>query len=191
MRLNRLMSLLLCGALTTACAVVNAAAAPDALSQLPAHIAVDQRFHVSAQPTAEAISKLPSAGVRTVINLRPASETPELDEKAAVEKAGMKYVSLPVAGAGGLTRDNVQAFDRAMAGAGDGKVLMHCASGNRVGAMMALRARWIQGKSVEEALVIGRSSGLKGLEADVKALLQPEPPKADVVSAPSPYRQQN
>jgi uncharacterized protein (TIGR01244 family) len=191
MRPNRLPLLVLCSMLAAAATAVTSAEAPvDALSQLPAHVTVDERFHVSAQPTAEAIVKLPSAGVRTVINLRPASETPDLDEKGIVEKAGMKYVSLPVAGAAGLTRDNVLAFDQAMAAADGGKVLMHCASGNRVGAMMALRARWIQGKSADEALAIGKSSGLKGLEGDVKALLQPEPPKVDVVSAPSAYRQQ-
>ncbi len=154
---------------------VFAADDPDALSQLPNHIALDARFHVSAQPSAEALAALPAAGVRTVINLRPASETPDLDERAVVEKAGMAYRSLPIAGAAGLTKQNVEAFDQLMAGAGEGKVLMHCASGNRVGALMALRARWLQGKSAEESLAIGRSSGLKGLEGDVKSLLQSGP----------------
>jgi uncharacterized protein (TIGR01244 family) len=114
-----------------------------------------------------------------------------LDEKSLVEKAGMKYHSLPIAGVAGLTRDNVATFDRLLAESQEGKVLLHCASGNRVGAMMALRARWVQGKSAEEALAIGKGAGLKGLEADVKTLLQAEAPAADVVSAPSPYRQQN
>lgn len=165
--------------------------AADALSQLPSHIALDSRFHVSAQPTAEALAKLPASGVRTVINLRPASETPDLDEKSVVEKAGMQYRSLPIAGAAGLTKDNVAAFDRLIGEAAEGKVLMHCASGNRVGALMALRARWIQGKSAEEALAIGKGAGLKGLEVDVKALLQADAAQADAVSAASPYRQQN
>jgi uncharacterized protein (TIGR01244 family) len=192
MRANSLAIRLVCSLLSvTAIAAWAAEAQVDALSQLPAHIAVDQRFHVSAQPSAEALVKLPASGVRTVINLRPASEVPELDEKSVVEKAGMKYLSLPIAGAAGLTRENVTAFDRLMADAGEGKVLMHCASGNRVGAMMALRARWIQGKSAEEALVIGKSSGLKGLEGDVRGLLQADVPQTDVVSAPSAYRPPN
>jgi uncharacterized protein (TIGR01244 family) len=179
--------------LAAAIAVATAAAqAPaDSLEQLPAHIAVDARFHVSAQPTAEALVKLPSAGVRTIINLRPASEVPDLDERSIVEKAGMSYRALPIAGAAGLTWENVVAFDRLIAEASEGKVLMHCASGNRVGAMMALRARWLKGTSAEEALVIGRKAGLKGLEADVVALLQADAPKTDAVSGASPYRQQN
>ena len=103
-------SFLLLGSLLMMAAIpASAGEAPaDALSQLPAHIALDQRFHVSAQPSAEALVKLPAAGVRTVINLRPPAETPDLDEKAVVEKAGMKYLSLPIAGAAGLTREEVE-----------------------------------------------------------------------------------
>lgn len=186
-----------CGLLVLLAAMTATAgeAPADALSALPAHIAVDSRLHASAQPTAQMIANLPAAGVRTVINLRPASETPELDEKALVEKAGMQYRSLPIAGAAGLTRDNVTAFDRLLGEARDGQVLVHCASGNRVGAMMALRARWIEGKRPEESLAIGKSSGLKGLEGDVKALLQAgaDTPNAgaDAVTGASPYRQKN
>jgi uncharacterized protein (TIGR01244 family) len=191
MHAARLASALLVLLASSTAGAAGAETPPDALSQLPAHIAVDSRLHVSAQPTAEAFMNLPAAGVRTVINLRPAGETPDLDEKSIVEKAGMKYRALPIAGAAGLTRDNVALFDRILAETGEGKVLMHCGSGNRVGAMMALRAHWVQGKSAEEALVIGRSSGLKGLEGEVKSLLQSEAPQADAISAASPYRPQN
>jgi uncharacterized protein (TIGR01244 family) len=191
MHVARLASALSALLLVSTAGAAGAESPADALSQLPAHIAVDSRLHVSAQPAAEAFMNLPAAGVRTVINLRPAGETPDLDEKSIVEKAGMKYRVLPIAGAADLTRDNVALFDRILAETGEGKVLMHCGSGNRVGAMMALRARWVQGKSTEEALAIGRGSGLKGLEGDVKTLLQPEAPQADAVSAASPYRTQN
>jgi uncharacterized protein (TIGR01244 family) len=157
------------------------AAENDVLGSLPAHIAVDQRLHVSAQPTAEMLSKLPAAGVRTVIDLRPDAETPTLDEKAVVEKTGIAYRALPIAGKADLTRQNVMTFDKLLTEAKEGKVLMHCASGNRVGAMMALRARWLQGKSADEALAIGKAAGMTGLTTDVKALVE-----ADVVSAASP-----
>jgi len=157
------------------------AAETDVLASLPGHIEIDARLHVSAQPSAEALSGLGAAGVRTVIDLRPDAETPDLDEKAIVEKSGVTYRSLPITGKGALTRENVQAFDKLLHEAQDGKILMHCASGNRVGALMALRARWLEGKNAEQALAIGKASGLTGLTADVQALLQ-----QDVVSAASP-----
>ncbi len=157
------------------------AADVDVLATLPGHIAVDSRLHVSAQPSIEALTKLGSAGVRTVIDLRPDAETPDLDERAVVEKSGLIYRSLPVAGKAGLTRENVTAFDGLLSEANEGKVLMHCASGNRVGALMALRARWLHGKSAEEAMAIGKASGLTGLAADVKALFD-----ADTFSSVAP-----
>jgi hypothetical protein len=49
---------------------------------------------------------------------------------------------------------------------------VHCASGNRVGAMMALREAWLRGATSEHALEVGRTWGMKGLEPDVNALLQ-------------------
>lgn len=151
---------------------------PDALAGLPRHIALDARQHVSGQPTLEQIARLPAAGITTVINLRPAAENPGVDERAAVEQAGMKYLALPLSGAADLTPDNVRRFDQLLAGSASEKVLMHCASGNRVGAMMALRARWVQGRSAEEAMAIGRAAGLTGLAGDVQQLLEAEAPRA-------------
>ena len=162
-------------------AALAAADSNDLLGSLPGHIAINDRLHVSAQPSVEALKKLKEAGVGTVIDLRPDDETPDLDEKAVVEKSGVAYQSLPIAGKAGLTKANVAAFDRLLTQAEQGKVLLHCASGNRVGAMMALRARWTQGKSVEESLAIGKASGLTGLAVEVTQLLS-----TDAASAASP-----
>ncbi len=48
----------------------------------------------------------------------------------------------------------------------EGPVLLHCRTGNRVGALLALRAS-MQGASDEEALEIGRKAGLGSLETAV------------------------
>jgi uncharacterized protein (TIGR01244 family) len=158
------------------------AAEGDVLAMLPNHIALDTRTHVSGQPSEEALAKLAAAGVRTVIDLRPDQETPALDERAIVEKSGVRYRSLPIGGRADLTRENVATFDRMLNESQPGAVLMHCASGNRVGAMMALRARWVQGKSAGESLAIGKAAGLAGLTGDVQQLLS----GSDEVSAASP-----
>jgi uncharacterized protein (TIGR01244 family) len=154
--------------------IVAGAAEIDVLTSLPGHAAIGTHLHSSGQPSIEALTKLASTGVRTVIDLRPDAETPDLDEKSVVEKSGVVYRSLPIAGKASLTRENVVAFDKLLAEAKQGEVLVHCASGNRVGAMMALRARWLQGKSPEEALAIGKAAGMTGLAADVKNLVELE-----------------
>lgn len=126
----------------------------------------------AGQPTAEQLQTLSAHGIGVVIDLRADSETPELDEAALVRSLGLDYHNLPVGGAAGLTRDNVQALDRLIADAGDRPLLVHCASSNRVGAMMALREAWLRGATSEQALEVGRAWGMKGLESDVNALLQ-------------------
>jgi uncharacterized protein (TIGR01244 family) len=151
-------------------------AAESPLASLPRHVTLDQHRHVSGQPTVEALTQLRFAGITTVIDLRPDAETPDLDEKAAAEKTGLKYRALPIAGAADLTLENVVRFDRLLQETSSENVLIHCASGNRVGAMLALQARWVQGKSAAESLAIGKAAGLTGLAGDVQKLVEaPQP----------------
>lgn len=117
------------------------------------------------------IAVLQVARVQEVINLRADSETPGFDEGAAVRDAGITYHSLPIHGANDLTRSNVRHFDQLLSNAGDRLTLVHCASSNRVGAMIALRAALVGGQSTEAALVEGRRWGLKSLEPEVRERL--------------------
>ncbi len=160
--------------LATLSSLVLAAELP--LAGLPRHVALDQHRHVSGQPTLEAIMQLRSAGITTIIDLRPDAETPELDKKATAEKTGLKYRALPISGAADLTRENVLRFDRLLQETSSESVLIHCASGNRVGAMLALQARWVQGKSAEESLAIGKAAGMTGLAGEVQKLEAAPPP---------------
>ena len=126
------------------------------------------------QPSAEQLAASRDAGYRTVINLRTADEKTSIENEAdLVAELGMDYVTLPIAGASGLTRDNVDAFALALETA-EYPVLIHCGSGNRIGAMFALKAFYLDGKNAEEALQIGRDSGLTQLEGAVKEILEAE-----------------
>lgn len=115
----------------------------------------------------EDIARLQDAGIQHVIDLTPDDETPDFDEADAVRSANIHYSNLPISGAADLTRENVIAFDRLLQSA-ERPVLVHCASGNRVGAMAALRAAWVESKSDEDAIAIGKAWGLKGLEPEVR-----------------------
>lgn len=133
------------------------------MTTLPRHVALSEKLHVSGQPTPEAVARLPEAGISVLIDLRPDTETPGVDKKGNAVAAGLTYHALPVAGPADLTRENVAAFDSLLKQSADKGVLMHCASGNRVGAMMALRARWIEGKTAEESLAIGKAAGMTSM----------------------------
>ena len=117
------------------------------------------------------VVRLRQAGIRHVIDLTRNEETPDFDEAAAVRNAGIDYSNLPLRGAEDLTLENVRAFD-ALLGEVRRPLLVHCASGNRVGAMAALRAAWIEGRPVEDAVAIGKAWGLKSLEAEVRRRIE-------------------
>ncbi len=113
------------------------------------------------------MAQLREAGIEQVIDLTPDDETPDFDEASAVRSAGIEYSNLPVRGAEDLTRENVIAFDQLIQNA-KRPVLVHCASGNRVGAMAALRSAWIEGQSEDDAIAVGKAWGLKALEPQVR-----------------------
>ena len=127
----------------------------------------------AGQPTLEQFAQIKAMGVTTVINLRMDGEL-DWDEGKVVTELGMKYVSIPVAGADGLTQENVQAMYMALAEGAEERVLLHCGSSNRVGALFALGGVWLEGKSAEDSLKFGKEAGLAGLLPNVEALLSAE-----------------
>lgn len=122
------------------------------------------------QPTQQDLERLRQSGVTTIVTLRRDDEDPGYDEKAAVETLGMTYVNLPVS-MDALNADTAAQL-RAILGETEGPALVHCGSGNRVGAIFAIGAHEIDGKPVEEALEIGRAAGLTRLEPRIKEILE-------------------
>ena len=113
------------------------------MSEFP-NALVYKEFITGGQPSAEQYKALSEAGYKHVIDLRPASETGAAENDALAGAAGMSYVRVPVAGSAGLTRENVERFAEVLT---PGSVV-HCKSGNRVGAIFALMAAWVDGCSV-------------------------------------------
>jgi len=124
------------------------------------------------QPTQEQVEIAARAGFRTVVNLRTDAETGFEWEQAVVEDLGMRYVQIPVAGGKGLTREIIERIDDALDSAiKNGPVLLHCASGNRIGAVLALRAAWLEELAAEAAISYGLASGMTSLEPLTRELL--------------------
>lgn len=125
----------------------------------------------SGQPDMAGLANAKAVGVRFVINLRPDNEDSSFNTEAAVKSLGMTYMPLPISGASDFTREKVEAFDALIYKTGAEVVLIHCASGNRVGALMALRARWISGLSPDDAMAVGTGAGLTKLASVVQGML--------------------
>lgn len=124
----------------------------------------------TGQPDAEILALAKEAGFTTVVDMRRPTEDRGMDEAAEVAALGMRYIALPVDGANGVTYDNAAELDKILAAA-DGPVLLHCASGNRVGALHALSKK-MAGASSEDALAAGKAAGLTRLEPVVVERLQ-------------------
>ncbi|HEY6940685.1 MAG TPA: sulfur transferase domain-containing protein [Dokdonella sp.] len=123
-------------------------------------------LQVGGQPTADQLRAF-AAGGGVVIDLRGPDEARGYDEAALARQLGLRYVNVPVEGAADLTPANAQALHAALAAAG-GPVLLHCASGNRAGALLALEAARYEGLDADAALALGRSAGMKSLEPAVR-----------------------
>lgn len=124
--------------------------------------------YAGGQPSPDQLSRLQREGVRTVINLRGPDEPLEFDESAEAGRLGLRYVALPIRGADDLDADRVRRFGQALDEARrEGGVLIHCATSNRVGAMVALDAALNRGQPLDAALELGRAAGLAALEPAV------------------------
>jgi protein tyrosine phosphatase (PTP) superfamily phosphohydrolase (DUF442 family) len=69
-----------------------------------------------------------------------------------------------------LTVDNAALMAKQLAGA-PGPVLVMCNSSNRVGALFALKARFLDGKTAEAAILVGKACGLAKAEAAVTKMV--------------------
>jgi len=125
----------------------------------------------SGQPTEAQFDQLEAAGVVHVLHLRKKGENGTGWEEQRAAKADVKFERLEIDGGKGLTRENVQAFADKLDSYGDEMVLVSCGSSNRVGAMFALKAAWLDGKSKDEAMALGKRAGMKSLTATVEKLL--------------------
>ena len=136
-------------------------------SELPASGLVS-----TGQPDAAVLKAAADAGYVAVVDFRLPEEDRGMDEKGVAEGLGMTYVAFPIGAPDTVTFENAAALDKILAGF-DGPVLMHCASGNRVGALLALRAK-ANGASSEQALEIGKQGGLTRYEKVVRERLELE-----------------
>ena len=132
--------------------------------------AFDQQIITGGQPMISDFKKFADNDVKLVINLRGEGEFEGFDEQQVVEGLGIKYVHIPVSGGAGISLENANKLAAALAEQ-DGKVVLHCASGNRVGALLAINA-FQQGKLTEqEAIALGQKAGLSSLEEKTRAVI--------------------
>lgn len=111
------------------------------------------------QPEPGDLEALAAAGFRTVLDTRDPREPRGYDEARAVEAAGMEYVNVPVGGA--ITDGLFQTVRKLMTDPARRPVLVHCATGNRVGIVLIPWMVLDEGMSDREALNAAVRMGLR------------------------------
>lgn len=123
---------------------------------------------VGGQPSPDQLKAIQEAGYQTVITLRTDSEKGDEGEQAAVERMGMSFVSIPVAGAAGLTEANARMLAKALGEQDALPAVVHCKSGQRVSALLGLKAFVVDRVSAAAAIDLAKSLGLTKLEAALR-----------------------
>ena len=171
------------------CSSIAAAVATVALVLVAALAAAEKQDHglrgakypqpdvlFGGQPTEAQLEAMAADGLSFVLDLRAEGEDRGFDESAALQSLDVPYLSLPV-DADRLTEPaTFERFIDTMKKL-DGPTLVHCASGNRVGALYY--AYLVAGKGVdrEEARARAKESGLRSsaLEKAVDRYLDSRP----------------
>jgi uncharacterized protein (TIGR01244 family) len=112
------------------------------------------------QLTTEDVASLEQAGYKSVLDLRGVGEDRGFDEPTVVTEAGMAYAAVPVDAKTILSPVTYESFFKAFETL-ERPIAVHCASGNRVG---ALYYAWLvakEGQDREQALATARANGLR------------------------------
>ena len=115
-------------------------------------------FCTGAQPRLEHLEKLKADGVKTILNLRPASEHRAAEEEAKAKELGLQYFNIPVV-FGEPKEEQVAEFIKITDERKNFPMFIHCAAGIRVGAFWfirrVLRDNWTLEAAEKEADQIG------------------------------------
>ena len=131
---------------------------------------VEATVFASGQPTKTHLIALKDAGIMNIINLRPESEI-DWNEAMHVRQLGMKYHSIPISGVYDMTNENAVLLQNKLTELDGQSVLVHCSSGNRLGALIAIDQYMSKQKSVEFAIKQGKLWGLASKEDVVRGVL--------------------
>ncbi len=112
---------------------------------------------------------LAKAGVRTVVDLRAPNEPRGYDEPAAAKAVGLDYVALPVTQLT-LTDAQFDALRDMLRDAARRPIVVHCASSNRVGALLLPYFALDEHQPLDQAIELAIAAGLRSQDLAAMAV---------------------
>src|SRR5215471_20994930 len=154
-------------ALLAAMAVLSLAVVAQedhSFEKLPNFHQVNENLYRGAQPQRGGLKKLSELGIKTVINLRGASDDTR-KEQAEAEASGMRYFNIPMSGLGRPSDEQVERALAVIDARENWPVFVHCQRGaDRTGVIIAvyriLRDKWTAEQAIDEA----KRFGMAGLQ---------------------------
>lgn len=111
---------------------------------------ISDSFYRGAQPKGQDYSDLASLGIKTIVNLT--SDDVDVNEKAMVEKAGMKYIQIPMTTHEPPTPAKISQFLSVLKNPESTPIYLHCVGGkHRTGVMTALYRMTDEGWTADQA----------------------------------------
>jgi uncharacterized protein (TIGR01244 family) len=138
-------------------------AIPNARNPMPGVV-------TGGEPSEANLEEAKRLGYQTVVSLLPEDESQT--EAARATAVGLSFVSIPIRGADDLTEDAARRLGDVLSAPDSRPLILHCASGNRAGALLALHAFYVEGATKEDALALGEAAGLTSLRDAVQARLR-------------------
>jgi protein tyrosine/serine phosphatase len=110
---------------------------------------VNDHFYRGAQPKGRNYEQLAALGIKTIVDLR---EDAKDDARSATERAGMRYINLPMKEKSYPQSDTAARFLQIVNDQANWPVFIHCAGGrHRTGVMTAVYRMAVDGWGVDQA----------------------------------------
>lgn len=136
------------------------------------------RFYVSGQPSEQELLAFKNETGAVVLDLRSIDELGNCSEPATVSKLGLRYGRVLFEKTAPIEPSVIAEIDKQVKAAKDEPVFLFCKTGTRAAAWLTIYLVKNEKKSIEEALSITKSMGLKPeMEKLVRSFLALAPSK--------------
>ncbi|HEU0180006.1 MAG TPA: protein tyrosine phosphatase family protein [Blastocatellia bacterium] len=144
--------------------LVIAAQEDRSYEKLPNFHQVNENLYRGAQPQRGGLKKLSELGIKTVINLRGASEDTQ-KEQAEAEASGMRYFNIPLSALGRPTDEQIERALAIIDARENWPVFVHCQRGaDRTGVVIAAYRISHEQWTGEQAIAEAKRFGLAGIQ---------------------------
>jgi len=137
-----------------------------------------KHLYFSGQPDQQTFITAKANGVDVVINVRESGET-DWNEAGAANVANLKYYNVPISRSGNsLDPGSISQISTIVQDHHNQEILLHCSSGNRASAWLAVYLTEDHGLPIDAALAVAKKTGLTNSDVEarvVQFLNEPSP----------------